>query len=334
MLACALLASPPPALPADVEGEADAPSRVVEHGGRISVRLSAAWQKQAGIEVYAPELLAIAPENPAIGRVVDLQPLFDLRSRYHQARADLDIARAALRSSVLSLERLQMLHGEAANVSARQLQEAQARRDSEKARSEAAAARLQDLEFRALQDWGNVITGWILAAESAALSSLSRREQVLVQLTLGADQSLPADVTRVHLARGGDRAAAAAAELVSPAPRTPEGVQGETWFFRMPAGDLRVGMRLQAWVPAGGAASTGIRLPAAAVIWHAGRPWAYERQDGEYFARRELAGARSEGDGYFVPDASLAGIEIVSAGAQTLLSEEFRGRIPDEDDDP
>lgn len=332
LLCAALLLPASPA--ADDDDESAAPARVVRHGDGTAVRLPAALQQQGGIEVFTPEAVALAPETPVIGRVVDLQPLLELRSSQRQARADYEVARAALGSSTQALERLQMLEREAGNVSARQLQQARAQRDADQARATAARVLLEDLEYRALQDWGGVIAGWLRDADSSELAALGRREQLLLLLTLPAGSRRPEAALTAQVDRDGDRARAVPAQLVSAAPRTVDGMQGETWFYRLPAGDLRTGMRVQAWLPLGGPEQAGVLLPAQAVIRHAGRLWYFERQGGELFVRREAVAAQPVGDRYFVPGAALAQAEIVRTGAQTLLSEEFRARIPDEDDDP
>jgi len=51
------------------------------------------------------------------------------------------------------------------------------------------------------------------------------------------------------------------------------------------------------------------------------------------FSRRTLEHYSASADGYFIPDGIKPGEQIVTKGAQMLLSEELRGQIPSEDDD-
>ncbi|MGR8920574.1 MAG: hypothetical protein ACU85V_13235, partial [Gammaproteobacteria bacterium] len=92
---------------------------------------------------------------------------------------------------------------------------------------------------------------------------------------------------------------------------------------------LAAGMRVDVWVGAGDV-EEGYRVPAAAIVWHGGRRWYYAAVDEASFERRALPSARADGSGSVVPEAPGS---IVVAGAQTLLAEEHRGLIPDEDDD-
>jgi hypothetical protein len=331
-VACLVLPAPPLAADDDDDDDGPAQARLVTRGGVPAVHLTPEWQRQSGVEVFSPAPAQHDPETVAFAEVVDLAPLLALRSRYHEANAELQIARAALASSERALERLGLLHREAGNVSARQLQEAEAQRAADHARVQAAGARLTDARYALLQAWGPVLTGWALGS-GAELEPFVAGEAVLLQVALPPDRPLGAATTRIAIAPDGNRSGAGTAELVSKAPGA-GGTQGETWFFRAPAAGLRTGMRLQAWIPSGGDPLAGVVLPAAAVVWHGGRAWAYRRMDGEYFSRHLLEGVHPLGGDYFVADPSLAGIEVVARGAQTLLSEEFRGGIPDEDDDP
>jgi hypothetical protein len=123
-----------------------------------------------------------------------------------------------------------------------------------------------------------------------------------------------------------------AARLLSAAPRTDPAVQAGTWFYRAPAAGLRVGHRLDAFLPARGEALTGARVPVAAVVWQAGRPWIYVQQREGIYLRHALDGGREMGDDWIVPDLA-PGRLYVHRGGQMLLSEELRGNIPAEGDD-
>jgi hypothetical protein len=59
----------------------------------------------------------------------------------------------------------------------------------------------------------------------------------------------------------------------------------------------------------------------------------YLKTSEETFSRRTLDHYSATTDGYFIPDALEPGEQIVTKGAQTLLSEELHGQIPSENDD-
>jgi hypothetical protein len=83
----------------------------------------------------------------------------------------------------------------------------------------------------------------------------------------------------------------------------------------------------------GGGKRHGVALPVSAIVWHAGRSWVY-REDGEgSYTRLPVAGPLTGGPHLFIDTGLVPGMRVVVTGAQTLLSEEFRGHIPSEDDD-
>ena len=110
-------------------------------------------------------------------------------------------------------------------------------------------------------------------------------------------------------------------------------MQGETYFLRTNAEKLRIGMRLHVWLPGTGYSGQGIGIPDSAIVWYAGEAWAYVQTDAETFSRRNLETEADMGSGWLVNKHFQPGERIVISGAQTLLSEEFKWAIPDEDDD-
>jgi hypothetical protein len=59
----------------------------------------------------------------------------------------------------------------------------------------------------------------------------------------------------------------------------------------------------------------------------------YLKTEEDTFSRRTLDHYSPMAGGYFISDAIKPGEQIVTKGAQMLLSEELRGQIPSEDDD-
>ena len=92
-------------------------------------------------------------------------------------------------------------------------------------------------------------------------------------------------------------------------------------------------MRLYVWLPETGFSGEGVHIPEQAVVWYAGKPWAYVQVDDELFSRRSLLDPIQTNDGWLVKENFETNEKVVVSGAQTLLSEEFKWAIPDEDDD-
>ena len=308
------------------------PSRVVKVEGLSAVRMSAEEQQQTGVRLQALTATTHQSETLASGRVLDIQPLVDLRAEFNAARGEQEMARAALAASSRAAERMRVLNREGGNVSTRQLQEAVAQAASDNARLAAAERRLQDIRNQATLQWGRALVEMALAEASEPFEKFVVHQEALVLVTLRPGEELPDGIDYIHVGPTGDRARAREAYLLSPAAQTDPLAQGETYFFRTEGGKLRVGMQMDAWIPRPGPAREGVEVPGAAVIWYANEPWLYARHGEDLFVRRPLREYEETRDGWFVTDGVSAGEEVVVSGAQMLFSEEFRSAIPSEDE--
>ncbi|MCS3902551.1 hypothetical protein J2T55_000555 [Methylohalomonas lacus] len=320
----------------DDDDDDDVPSRLHHRDGVLGIELPPATQALSGLRTQPADPMQYRPEIEALAEVVDIKPLLDLRSRYRALRADIRISEVKLRQSRASHERLQLLHKDDANISTSQLEQSRAELDSAAARLAAQRQQVASLRDEVTQTWGGTLADWVLDGDSdnGHFQQLLQRQEVLLKVSLGRDQSMPSTTRVIYVNRSDDRLNARKAYYVSVAARTDPSLQGETYYFRSGADKLRVGMRIRTWIPVTGEIIDGVHIPAEAVVWQAGQPWVY-LQDGEtFFYRRVLDEPVRQGRGWFVPAEQIAaGERIVTRGAQMLLSEEYRWQIPDEDDD-
>jgi len=311
-------------------------SRVEIIDGVPMVTLDPAAQKQSGIIIIEAEAVRHTPEFSAFGRVLDIQPLLDLRARYDEARVDLEVAQAALAASKKEAKRLKQLHGD---ISAKTLQQAVAARDKDRARTSGARRALRSISDMARRQWGGVLADSALGSksgeggESDGFEPFITGRDKLILVTLPAGKTMPGDVDNVAVFRNGGPESPLGADFISPAPQTDPVVQGETYFFRASAQSLRSEMVVEVRVASAADARQGIIVPHESVVWYAGGAWVYLRADEDHFVRRAIPTAEETTTGWFVADALKPGDELVLGGAQMLLSEEFRWQIRGDDDD-
>lgn len=285
-------------------------------------------QRQSGIELTRLDAAHVVPERDGQGRVVDVAPLLELRWRHRDAAAAEESARAALARARSAVDRLQLLRRNPDDVSERQLLEAETAHAEQVARLHSAQARRRALHETVLREWGAEIAARALAADGTEETLFAGAALLLLALP-----GAPGPDTRLHAGMDGTREAAVAVSLLGEAPGGALSLPGSAWFGLVPARGFRVGAHVRVWI-ADGAARAGVRVPRAAIVWHGGQPWVYRRVDAVHFARHGVAGGMEADGSWFVVDPSLVGAAVVTRGAQTLLSEELRAQIPDEDDDP
>ena len=300
---------------------------------RLSVALSAETQKIAGIKTVSAQSITFNAEDKAHASIIDIGHLVDLRSRVRNVRAALKISRTRVNSAVTSLSGLQKLNAETTTVSQRELQRAQAALAEQRAIFSAEQIKLDNIRTEMLQRWNSTITELALQDSSELINRLLNQQEHLILLALRPEQRLSSGTAFVYVNHSDERHTARRAYVVSAAPFSDLNLRGETYFLRAPSEQLRIGMQLHAWLPGTGFSGTGIEIPDSAIVWYAGKPWAYVQLNEFTFGRRSLPEARRTDHGWLVGENFATGDRIVISGAQTLLSEEFKWAIPDEDDD-
>ena len=304
------------------------PIRVSGDAGERVITIDAATQHRSGIETIALPSAPHQEELRAYGMVLDVARLTELSNNYANAKAQVQTAQAKLAMSKPAFERAQKLFNETHVVSQAQLQAAEAAFGTDQASLAAAEAQVRTLTATAYQEWGSVL-GKSLVDESPMITALIERQTFLLQITLPPGVILKTPPATASIETG--KAARANITFVSPATRIDPKIQGVSLFYAAAAeSGVLPGMNVLAFLPSGRSAE-GADVPASAVVWWQGRAWVYRRTGQDTFARVEIAtDLPAPGGGYIAKDVP-EDAEIVTRGAQLLLSEEFRAQIQVED---
>jgi len=301
--------------------------------GRAVVHISAQSQKAAGIAVQVLQSAKREAAREAYGIVMNLQPLAELRGRYLAAMAESRASRATLAAAESESRRMEMLFRDDRNVSEQAMKAAQTHYQSELARQAAADQAAASVRDAIRGTWGEIVTAWAVNPDSQTMRSLLQQTAFLVQLVFPYD--LPRAVVRgkISVAPAMARENSHPASFVADSPQIDPAFPGETYFYLVNGGGLRSGMRVAARIKMGGAPVSGVIVPAAALVWHAGKAWAYVKDDEQTFARYEVSTADELEGGWFNTAGFDDDDEVVVSGAQLLLSEELKYQIRNENED-
>ncbi len=306
-----------------------APLRVATRNGEPILTIDTETQRRSGI---ATEALPATPHQEqvrAFGMVLDVARLTDLSNNYANAKAQVQIAQAKLAMSKPAFDRAQRLYDDHQVVSQAQLQSAEAAVGTDRASLAAAEAQVRTLIATAYQEWGSVL-GKSLVEESPMIARMIERQDFLLQITLppGVTVAAPPVTAAIETKKGEH----AAITFVSPATRIDPKIQGLSFFYTAPAASgVLPGMNVLAFLPTGRSLD-GAVVPASAIVWWQDRAWAYRRTGPDTFTRAAIAtDLPAEGGGYIVKDMP-SDAQIVTGGAQLLLSEEFRAQIQVDED--
>lgn len=285
----------------------------------------------SGLISITPKAVIQNQEYTSFGRVINIQNLLDLRARHREAKANLDVLNANLALSVKNRSRIKALY-DAKVVPSRELLQVETQWQADQARQEAASLQEQSIRYEARYRWGQALASLALQEDLKPLESYLQHRLSLIEVILPKGKSLNPNQSQIRVGRHFDRSLSVATQIISPAPQTDELVQGEGWFLSAAGDTLRAGMRIHAWV-SDAALIEGAEVPASALVWHGGRSWIYLERTPGHFERIPVEQVSNAGNHTTIVSGVASGIPVVSVGAQTLLAEEFRNRIPAEDDD-
>jgi hypothetical protein len=322
----------------EIEEEIETPNRASNEDGIAVVSLPQAAQQQSGITTIQLGQSQHMTSLNTYGTVVNVDSLIELRSRFMSSQAEANIARASLTNTAQEFKRMQMLNQDNRNVSDRALANSQSLLKADQAKVNAADNITRNVRDSIRQQWGETLA--ILATsqrESAEFSRILQYRDVLVQVTLPFDTPTPEAGNSIQISPIGLATAGGVqpmqAQFVSASPQTDNAIQGKTYFYRASADNLRVGMRVSIKLKDSRQSAEGVIVPNNAVVWYGGQAWVYRRDQAERFVRMPVNTENNTENGWFVSSGLKAGDEIVSTGAQLLLSEEFKFQITNENDD-
>lgn len=297
-----------------------APPVVQTVNGETVVVVSADAQRASHIEVAPLGAVTSQSGISADATVMDLQPLFDLRNRLASARADVDTFAAQAASSRTQYQGSRTLYADDRNVSLKSVQAAQSAMQVDDAKLQSAWVTLNGLDGAMRQQFGDALANAAAAPASKLFKRLQSGRTVVLRVTLPASFGM-APPERIAVDTPDGRAVPA--QRLSASPLADPAVQGAPWLYVADAA-LPANLRTSARVPTSSQAVSGLLIPEQAVVWYGGQTWAYVRTASDRFTRRYVP-AGSEGDhGFMVTSGFHAGDQIVTQGAQLLLSDELK----------
>jgi hypothetical protein len=296
--------------------EGQKPERVTVEGGETIVSLDAATASRSHLTIAPLQPVTRTEASRSFATAVDVRDLVDARNQFAVARAQREQAQAHLAAAEAEYKRLQALHNDNRNISDRVLQEAEANVRVERANADVASATMTAAESAVRQRWGNEVAA-AFAMGRPWVDDVMANRSVLVQV-VSAQQPPPTIALQTP-----NRPVKAT--FVSMSPRTDPRVQGRSWLYVAPAGEIVPGMTLSAAIGTP-RVQQGALVPRDAVVWTDSRPWIYVERSANRFARHPIDTSAPMSDAYFVTTLA-PGQRAVVGGAQQLLSEEAKPRV-------
>lgn len=280
------------------------------HPGQVT--LSSAEIKAENITTIRMRPQPYSLSRRAFARVLSINPLIALRERLAKAEADATAAQANSAALTSHYNRDLKLFNAHQAIAAQTLQDGKAASASADAVVASTTARIAMIHATLQQQYGAQ-----LAADAAMIDALQNNTERLVSVLLPEDFNGAAPASINLAAPDGS---AATARLVGPASTVDPAVSGRPYNY-VTGALLPVGLATSARLPLA-SPSPALLIPSRAVLWYAGERWAYVELKPGLFQRRQIAARAVEGQ-YPAGAAFKAGDDLVTSGAQLLLSQEL-----------
>lgn len=314
--------------------EIETPGRVVNEKGVAIITINPATQKQSEISTSPLSASTHQASISTYGNVMGIDSLVDLRTRYLAAKADIEVLRSALTYNKNEFTRLQALNQDDKNISDKAVAAAKSNIKSDEAKIAAAESSAKNIADSMRQIWGETLTQHATnQTKSELLQNLITNQEVLIQTTLPFDAVEPRENSSIMIAPTAAPSHTIRAYYISRAPISNATIQGKTYFYRAKTKELRAGMQVNALSATSNKISDGVIIPNAAIIWYAGKSWIYQKTGGDKFSRIPINTDIEVENGWFYQGNLKAKDQVVTSGAQLLLSEEFKSQITNENED-
>ena len=285
-----------------------------------------------GIQTQKLHTTQFSPEVETFATRVNLSPLIDTRKDYFIALAKQATANITLKQSQQNVQHLKNLQRENA-ISTRKLITQKSQLEADKINFKAARQQAETIRLQTQSKWGKVLSHWFLTEQSPYPNMLSTLSRAVYLVYLPASVTSPMTTVSIH--PYGIREQAQSASLISSAPiHSLQQQTGAPFFYLSDQAIDAYHQRTVAWLPLKEDKISGFIIPASAIVWHLGQSYIYLQVDDEVFKRVKISRKKLVSSGsYFIQEPLQEDDMLVIIGAQMLLSEEFRGQIPAEDDD-
>lgn len=309
-------------------------SKVIVVDGFKALQLDEDTVEASGIISDKAERMSIKLETVAYAEVVDVAPLVALKTEFEAALAQQNILINDLSNHNKILNRAEALH-KAKSLSARELDKIRAERDIKSSKLSAINTHLASIKYKVKSLWGKKIASFIYDGDRRSDFNLIASNQVkLILLSLPKNKVFEHQQQKVFISHTNEREQAVEAAYIAPANYVSNPLYGESFLYSVESNKIRAGMKLFAWVDKNEKDIDGLFIPDDAVVWYANEPWVYLHHEEALFIRKPLSDARKISGGWLLENESFISDDLlVVRGGQTLLSEEFKWAIPDEDDD-
>lgn len=286
-------------------------------------------QNSVGIVVKKPELSNFQEQKNFYGALANINDLIELNKLFKLNRSRLIESQIILAQKKQDLKRMSGLFNSGKKISARQLELTELTFEKAKRELSEIQSELDAIKQKVTSNWNAKISNG-LGKSSGLLFEIISKKVDITRFSVLSKPKIDRFFWQVA-SSGFDDSKKYEARLLGPSGLSLKGETGETWLLKSNFMNLASDSPVVVYAREKNK-SFGVLIPEEAIVRFAGELWIYLQNNPNYFERNILLASHSNLNGVFTqqikPDQS-----IVVVGAQTLLSEELRHQIKNENED-
>ncbi len=280
-------------------------------GLSYAMEVDAEAQRLLGLQTAPLAEKTLPSEVPVYGSVLSPAPLIDLFRQIVAAQAVITISQE-------SVDRVDKLFASGELVARKDVLAAQAQLSQDK-------VLLQGLEDRLILEWGQSFSKMSAPDRVKLLDDLLLGHQALIRLSVSRGDNFEAMPLAARLHTFGKELSPLRCEQIMPAPAIDPAFQGRAFLgmIQTPTSPLAAGLTLTGTFELKSAEPiAGKFIPQSTVVFYLGKAWIYQKSGDDKFERVEIPTDQPIDGGWFVKLDLLKAEEVVTQGAQALLSKE------------
>lgn len=285
-------------------------------------------QKSVGIVVKKAKLSYFQDQKTFHGVLADVNDLIESNKLFKLNESRLTESKIILRQKKLDLQRMRGLFNSGRKVSARQLELTELAFEEAKRKLSEIKSELAAIKQKVTSNWNAKISKG-LGKDSGLLLAIISRKVDITRFSILSKAKINEFFWQVK-SSGFNDPIDYPATLLGPSGLSLKGETGETWLLKSPLLNLASNSPVVIYARDKNKRS-GVLIPEDAIVRFAGESWIYLQNNPDYFERSILKTTFSNSDGVFSQQVKPDQL-IVVIGAQTLLSEELRHQIENENE--
>jgi hypothetical protein len=299
-----------------------------------TITLSNAIIKNSGIEIQ----LISESENQSLyssyGYVVNLKNLIDYKTNYLNINYEINKLATQLKEESEHFKKLKFLNEDNKNIADSVVHEKEIEINNLRNNLNILKSNKDNLLQTISQEWGKPFKELLTNPKKALLKNIFNSETRLLKITIANNniqRLIPSELMVSSLNQPNNKYKA---NFITKSPIGNPDIQGRAYFYLTSSNILMMDSKINAYIETGKDSHVKkFHIPKSAIVWDDGKPWIYAKIDKNSFLRHSLFKMKEVDNGWNVQFKNIPPKEIVTKGAQLLLSEEYKHLIKNENED-